>query len=49
MVRPSTAIPVVCFVVYFFGNLIFKVLGITVSAVHGQALAYLSPHRSNML
>ncbi len=31
-VRTSTAILVLCFVVYFFGNLIFKVLGITVPA-----------------
>ncbi len=30
--RTSVAILVICFVVYFFGNLIFKVLGITVPA-----------------
>jgi multiple antibiotic resistance protein len=30
--RTSIAIFVMCFVVYFFGNLIFKVLGITVAA-----------------
>ena len=30
--RTSVAIFVLCFVVYFFGNLIFKVLGITVAA-----------------
>lgn len=30
--RTSIAICVMCFVVYFFGNLIFKVLGITVGA-----------------
>ena len=30
--RTSVAILIVCFVVYFFGNLIFRVLGITVSA-----------------
>lgn len=30
--RTSVAILVVCFVVYFFGNLIFRVLGITVPA-----------------
>lgn len=30
--RTSAAIFVLCFVVYFFGNLIFKVLGITVAA-----------------
>lgn len=30
--RTSVAILVICFAVYFFGNLIFKVLGITVAA-----------------
>ena len=30
--RTSTAILVICFIVYFFGNLIFRVLGITVPA-----------------
>ena len=30
--RTSAAILVICFVVYFFGNLIFRVLGITVPA-----------------
>ena len=30
--RTSVAILVICFVVYFFGNLIFRVLGITVPA-----------------
>ena len=30
--RTSLAIMVICFVVYFFGNLIFRVLGITVPA-----------------
>jgi multiple antibiotic resistance protein len=30
--RTSVAILIVCFVVYFFGNLIFRVLGITVPA-----------------
>jgi multiple antibiotic resistance protein len=32
VLRTSTAILVICFVVYFFGNLIFRVLGITVAA-----------------
>ena len=30
--RTSTAILIICFMVYFFGNLIFRVLGITVPA-----------------
>ncbi|MBN1818666.1 MAG: NAAT family transporter [Sedimentisphaerales bacterium] len=30
--RTSTAILIICFIVYFFGNLIFRVLGITVPA-----------------
>ena len=30
--RTSLAILVICFVVYFFGNVVFRVLGITVSA-----------------
>ncbi len=31
-IRTSIAITVICFAVYFFGNLVFKVLGITVPA-----------------
>jgi multiple antibiotic resistance protein len=30
--RTSIAIMIICFIVYFFGNLIFKILGITVPA-----------------
>jgi len=42
--RTSTAILVICFIVYFFGNLIFKVLGITVPAfqVGAGALLFLT-------
>lgn len=42
--RTSIAITVICFVVYFFGNLIFKVLGITVPAfqVGAGALLFLT-------
>jgi len=42
--RTSIAITIICFIVYFFGNLIFKILGITVPAfqVGAGALLFLT-------
>ena len=47
--RTSVAILVICFVVYFFGNLIFKVLGITVPAFQVGAGTLLFQTAINMV